>query len=113
MRGSIIVWNIEPFKKSIALFDSRPIIIEITKSIASINALVIRFAATYLMLEMNDFFIEEGINTHVYPDNKGNYLVGTHSKSEIEKIYNKLYTSSNLFMKRKRTKFNEIMTTSR
>lgn len=66
-----------------------------------------------ILNEMNEFFIEEGINTHVYPDNKGNYLVGTHSKSEIEKIYNKLYTSSNLFMKRKRTKFNEIMTTSR
>ena len=66
-----------------------------------------------ILNEMNEFFIEEGINTHVYPDNKGNYLVGTHSKSEIEKIYNKLYTSSNLFMKRKRTKFNEIMATSR
>ena len=34
-------------------------------------------------------------------------------KSEVEKIYNKLYTSSNLFMERKRTKFNEIMATSR
>lgn len=66
-----------------------------------------------ILNEMNEFFIEEGINTHVYPDNKGNYLVGTHSKSEVEKIYNKLYTSSNLFMKRKRTKFNEIMATSR
>lgn len=66
-----------------------------------------------ILNEMNEFFIEEGINTHVYPDNKGNYLVGTHSKSEIEKIYNKLYTSSNLFMKRKCTKFNEIMATSR
>lgn len=66
-----------------------------------------------ILNEMNEFFIEEGINTHVYPDNKGNYLVGTHSKPEIEKIYNKLYTSSNLFMERKRTRFNEIMTTSR
>lgn len=66
-----------------------------------------------ILNEMNEFFMEEGINTHVYPDNKGNYLVGTHSKSEVEKIYNKLYTSSNLFMKRKRTKFNEIMATSR
>lgn len=66
-----------------------------------------------ILNEMNEFFIEEGINTHVYPDNKGNYLVGTHSKSEVEKIYNKLYTSSNLFIERKRTKFNEIMATSR
>ena len=66
-----------------------------------------------ILSEMNEFFIEEGINTHVYPDNKGNYLVGTHSKSEVEKIYNKLYTSSNLFMERKRAKFNEIMATSR
>lgn len=66
-----------------------------------------------ILNEMNEFFMEEGINTHVYPDNKGNYLVGTHSKSEVEKIYNKLYTSSNLFMERKRTKFNEIMATSR
>jgi intein/homing endonuclease len=66
-----------------------------------------------ILNEMNEFFIEEGINTHVYPDNKGNYLIGTHSKSEVEKIYNKLYTSSNLFMERKRTKFNEIMATSR
>lgn len=66
-----------------------------------------------ILNEMNEFFMEEGINTHVYPDNKGNYLVGTHSKSEIEKIYNKLYTSSNLFMERKRIKFNEIMATSR
>lgn len=66
-----------------------------------------------ILNEMNEFFIEEGINTHVYPDNKGNYLVGTHSKPEVKKIYNKLYTSSNLFMQRKRTKFNEIMTTSR
>lgn len=66
-----------------------------------------------ILNEMNEFFIEEGINTHVYPDNKGNYLVGTHSKSEVEKIYNKLYTSSNLFMERKRTKFNKIMATSR
>ena len=66
-----------------------------------------------ILNEMNEFFISEGINTHVYPDNKGNYLVGTHSKSEVEKIYNKLYTTSNLFMERKRTKFNEIMATSR
>lgn len=66
-----------------------------------------------ILNEMNEFFIEEGINTYVYPDNKGNYLVGTHSKSEVEKIYNKLYTTSNLFMERKRTKFNEIMATSR
>lgn len=66
-----------------------------------------------ILNEMNEFFMEEGINTHVYPDNKGNYLVGTHSKSEVEKIYNKLYTSSNLFMERKRAKFNEIMATSR
>ena len=66
-----------------------------------------------ILNEMNEFFMEEGINTHVYPDNKGNYLVGTHSKSEVEKIYNKLYTSSNLFMEIKRTKFNEIMATSR
>lgn len=66
-----------------------------------------------ILNEMNEFFMEEGINTHVYLDNKGNYLVGTHSKSEVEKIYNKLYTSSNLFMERKRTKFNEIMATSR
>lgn len=66
-----------------------------------------------ILNEMNEFFIEEGINTHVYPDNKGNYLVGTHSKSEVEKIYNKLYNSSNLFMERKRAKFNEIMATSR
>ena len=66
-----------------------------------------------ILNEMNEFFMEEGINTHVYPDNKGNHLVGTHSKSEVEKIYNKLYTSSNLFMERKRTKFNEIMATSR
>lgn len=66
-----------------------------------------------ILNEMNEFFIEEGINTHVYPDNKGNYLVGTHSKPEVEKIYSKLYTTSNLFMERKRTKFNEIMATSR
>ena len=66
-----------------------------------------------ILTEMNEFFTEEGINAHVYPDNKGNYLVGTHSKSEVEKIYNKLYTSSNLFMERKHTKFNEIMATSR
>lgn len=62
-----------------------------------------------ILEELNEFFLESGISTHVYPDNKGNYLVGTHSKSEVEKIYNHLYTSSNLFLARKRTKFDEIM----
>ena len=63
----------------------------------------------FILEELNEFFIESGINTHVYPDNKGNYLVGTHSKSEVEKVYNHLYTASNLFLSRKRTKFDEIM----
>ena len=62
-----------------------------------------------ILEEINDFFLESGISTHVYPDNKGNYLVGTHSKSEVERIYDHLYTSSNLFLNRKRIKFNEIM----
>ena len=62
-----------------------------------------------ILEEINDFFLESGISTHVYPDNKGNYLVGTHSKSEVEKIYNHLYTSSNLFLNRKRIKFDGIM----
>lgn len=62
-----------------------------------------------ILEELNKFFLESGISTHVYPDNKGNYLVGTHSKSEVEKIYNNLYTSSNLYLNRKRIKFDEIM----
>lgn len=62
-----------------------------------------------ILEELNEFFLESRISTHVYLDNKGNYLVGTHSKSEVEKIYNHLYTSSNLFLARKRTKFDEIM----
>ena len=62
-----------------------------------------------ILEEINDFFLESGISTHVYPDNRGNYLVGTHSKYEVEKIYNHLYTSSNLFLNRKRIKFDEIM----
>lgn len=62
-----------------------------------------------ILEEINDFFLESGISTHVYPDNKGNYLVGTHSKSEVEKIYNHLYTSSNLYLNRKRIKFDGIM----
>lgn len=91
----------------------------VTKNVKEISYNYINIGFTIIskdpdiLNEMNDFFIEEGINTHVYPDNKGNYLVGTHSKSEVEKIHNKLYTSSNLFMERKRTKFNEIMATSR
>lgn len=59
--------------------------------------------------ELNEFFLENNINTHVYPDGKGNYLVGTHSWSEVEKIYKNLYTSSSLFLNRKRIKFDEIM----
>lgn len=62
-----------------------------------------------ILEELNDFFLESGISTHVYPDNRENYLVGTHSKSEVEKIYNNLYTSSNLYLNRKRIKFDEIM----
>lgn len=62
-----------------------------------------------ILEEINDFFLESGISTHVYPDNRGNYLVGTHSKHEVERIYNHLYTSSNLFLNRKRIKFDEIM----
>lgn len=62
-----------------------------------------------ILEEINDFFLESGISTHVYPDNRGNYLVGTHSKYEVERIYNHLYTSSNLFLNRKRIKFDEIM----
>ena len=62
-----------------------------------------------ILEEINDFFLESGISTHVYPDNKGNYLVGTHSKSEVEKLYNRLYTSSNLYLNRKRIKFDGIM----
>ena len=62
-----------------------------------------------ILEELNEFFVESGINTHVYPDSKGNYLIGTHSKSEVEKIYNHLYTSSNLYLNRKRIKFDEIM----
>ena len=62
-----------------------------------------------ILEEIKDFFLESGISTHVYPDNKGNYLVGAHSKSEVEKIYNHLYTSSNLFLNRKRIKFDGIM----
>ncbi|MGM9533095.1 LAGLIDADG family homing endonuclease [Intestinibacter sp.] len=62
-----------------------------------------------ILEELNEFFLESGISTHVYPDSRGNYLVGTHSKSEVEKIYNNLYTSSNLYLNRKRIKFDEIM----
>jgi hypothetical protein len=62
-----------------------------------------------ILEELNEFFLESGIQTHIYPDNKGNYLIGTHSKSEVEKIYNSLYNSSNLFLVRKRTKFDEVM----
>lgn len=62
-----------------------------------------------ILEELNEFFLESGISTHVYPDNRGNYLVGTHSKSEVEKIYSNLYTSSNLYLNRKRVKFDEIM----
>ena len=62
-----------------------------------------------ILEELDNFFHEEGINTCVYPDSKGNYLVGSHSKIEILKIYNKLYTNCDFYMKRKRNKFNEIM----
>lgn len=62
-----------------------------------------------ILEELNEFFLESGISTHVYPDNKGNYLVGTHSRSEVEKIYNNLYTPSNFYLNRKRIKFDEIM----
>ncbi len=62
-----------------------------------------------ILEELNKFLLESGITTHVYPDNKGNYLVGTHSRAEVEKIYNNLYTSSNLYLNRKRVKFDEVM----
>lgn len=58
--------------------------------------------------EINEFFCEEGINTHVYPDSKGNFLVGTHSKDEVKKIFHKLYTECSLFMQRKYDKYKEI-----
>jgi intein/homing endonuclease len=63
--------------------------------------------------ELNSFFHEENINTHVYPDSKGNYLIGTHSLSEIVKIYEKIYTNSNLYLNRKYEKFKQIMETPR
>lgn len=59
--------------------------------------------------EINEFFIKEGIDTHVYPDTRENFLVGTHSLEEVKKIYNKLYTTSNLYLQRKKEKFNKIM----
>ena len=59
--------------------------------------------------EINDFFLKEGINTYVYPDIRNNFLVGTHSLEEVEKIYQKLYTTSNLYLQRKKIKFDEIM----
>lgn len=63
--------------------------------------------------ELCSFFSSEGINTHVYPDTKGNFLIGAHSKEEIIKIYKKLYTDCLLFLKRKKEKFDKIMETSR
>lgn len=92
---------------------------KVTKSIKGISYNYVNVGFTIIskdfniLNELNDFFKLEGINSYVYPDNKGNYLIGTHSKLEIEKIYTKIYTSSNFFMKRKRDKFNEIMVTSR
>lgn len=92
---------------------------KVTKTIKGVSYNYINIGFTIIskdlniLNELNEFFNSEGINSHVYPDNKGNYLVGTHSKLEIEKIYTKIYTSSNFFMKRKCDKFNEIMVTSR
>lgn len=62
-----------------------------------------------ILEEINNFYKQEGIDSYIYPDNKGNYLVGTHSLPEIEKIYFKLYNNCSLFLKRKRDKFDKIM----
>ena len=63
-----------------------------------------------ILEELNLFINTFGISTYIYPDTKENFLIGTHSIQEIQKIYNYLYKDSkNLRMERKFKKFTEIM----
>ena len=63
-----------------------------------------------ILEELNSFINSFEVNTYVYPDSKGNFLIGTHSIQEIQKIYKYLYKDSeNLRMERKFKKFTEIM----
>ena len=63
----------------------------------------------FILEEMNDFMKSQEIDSYIYPDNKNNFLIGTHSEKEILKIYNKLYTKCNLYLKRKLEKFQKII----
>lgn len=63
-----------------------------------------------ILEELNLFMNNSGVNTYIYPDSKGNFLLGTHKLQEIQKIYKYLYKdSTNLKMERKFKKFTEIM----
>ena len=62
-----------------------------------------------ILEEINDFFSENGILTRIYPNSGGCFLIGSHSKKELPKIYSNLYNECNFFLKRKKDKFEKIM----
>ena len=56
-------------------------------------------------------FIENNLNLKIllYPDNKGNYLVGTHSIKNLKPIFEALYNNSTIKLERKYEKFKNII----
>lgn len=61
-----------------------------------------------ILEEIKDFMYSEGISISVYPDRES-FTLGNHSLKDLKSIYKKLYTSSDLYMKRKKLKFEEII----
>lgn len=63
------------------------------------------------LLEEIQEFIQKDLNVEItlYPDKKGNFLVGTHSKKVFPLIYDNLYKNATIFMLRKYEKFKDII----
>lgn len=62
-----------------------------------------------ILEDILDFYKSEGIDAILYPEIKGNYLVGTHSFEQIKKVYPKLYDNADIYLERKYEKFKEII----
>lgn len=64
-----------------------------------------------LILEEIQSFInsEENINLLLYPDKKGNFLMGTHSLKNLKIIFSKLYNNASIKLDRKYKKFQNII----
>lgn len=63
------------------------------------------------ILEELQEFISNSIESPIllYPEKRGNYLMGTHTKHILPKIFEKLYDNATIYMSRKYLKFKNII----